>query len=361
MSQDKGLNLELRGMRYAWKNGYFVRQRVPVLSEENENITDLDIIGIKFDNSFLPQRIIMETKHDTGYNAIFKLKGFIDHFARNVTAVIIRYSITTSVIELSETLGIRAIPITRMEEIEQSLTIEKDDWNYVYREDFIKNTITFKKILETRIQRELLSQIDTFWSTTNSFHNLKMILESLSKVQNILTANVTFRGALDWLISEYVVHFVISILECISSIYCVPEHQRKSYFSKKYIGGKLSFKEKDHILKKFNTSLKSFEIKNKISFKDMEKLTLQPEYFDNLFDLINRLLSKPEYSVILPRFFDLYHYQSFSNSFSSLEIQSELLLTHDSYEFTIKFARDVIDFLFNGKNPNIYEQLMTGL
>jgi hypothetical protein len=91
-----------------------------------------------------------------------------------------------------------------------------------------------------------------------------------------------------------------------------------------------------------------------------EDLTLAPEYSKTLYNLLLRSIKKPQYSRHIPRLLDFYIYTVLrKGKFDPVEAQGNLLLTQGELEHSLKFSRDIIQFLFGKKIPDFAKQLMT--
>lgn len=73
-----GKETELRARRLIWHLDYLARGNVHILSEEGQEITEIDVLGVKFDETLSPNYIMIEAKsgYEKGFSSILKLKGF---------------------------------------------------------------------------------------------------------------------------------------------------------------------------------------------------------------------------------------------------------------------------------------------
>ena len=362
MSKDTGLQLELRAQRLAWKLGYFARGRVKVYTPDQETLTDIDVIGIRFDRTLNSEVVVFETKHENGYSSIFKLKGFLDYFYQTRTGYIIRSSITSDVIQLAERLGIRGMSISRLSEIEKQLGIDETEWKLGYSEGTYNLVEQSVQELFKKGSGKSAYLRHHFWSGTDPFYRLKNLKEQIETHANNFhsTTDNPLRTALSWLISDLTCLFSVSLLECASLLFTSAERQRESYFSRRLISGKLSDWEKEKLLDGFYDFLVKYEGTRKkkpaIARKDLD---LRPEYAEDLYDILSRIMRKPEFSLNIPRLLDTHHFlRMTSTEPSPLTIRDELNLTDEEFDYTAKFARDILSFLFGRNVPIFYDKLM---
>jgi len=362
MSKDPGLQLELRAQRLAWKLGYFTRGRVKVYTADQETLTDIDVIGIRFDRTLNPEIVVFETKHENGYSSILKLKGFLDYFFQTKSGYIIRSSITSDVIQLAEQLGIRGMPISRLSEIEKQLGIDEAEWKLGYSEVTANRVEEFVKELVKKDAAKSTYLRHYFWSGTDPFYRLKNLKEQIQMHTDRLHSSTDqpLRNALSWLISDITCLFSVSLLECASILFTLPEQQRQSYFSRRLISGKLSHWEKEKLIDGFFEFLVKYERERKkrpaINRKDLDLL---PDYAEDLYGILSRLIRKPEYSINISRLLDVHHFIRINSAEpNSIAIRDELLLTDEEFEYAAKFVRDIISFLFGRNVPIFYDKLM---
>lgn len=366
MNPETGLQLERRAHRLAWHLGYLVRRRVFIYSEEaTHQITDIDAIGIKFNETFNPQTILFETKSEQGFASILKLKGILDYYPSTV-AYLVRPNITPDIIEFAEKLGIRATHTSRLEEIETELGIDPNDWSLSYSPEFDKRFLrSLQELRRAGCEKEVYFR-DLFWMGRDPFLKLKLLKSILSKIYGAgETGNkrITKFQPIDYLVSDLTVLFSVSLLESINLLYPFPEHQRRAAFEEKLISGKLSTSEKEEFLGKFYNFLERYteKVLKQTMIVGRNHLKLLPLYADSLYDLMSRFMKKPKNAIRLSRLLDAYHASIIlqGTSLNLSEIQKSLALSDSEFEYTIKFCRDTVQFLFEGKPPHIFHQLFT--
>jgi hypothetical protein len=363
MSATSGFDLERRAHRLVWYLGYFARRDVMLYSDDKDQISDIDVIGINFDDTLSSHIILIETKSEQGFSSILKLRGLLDYYSSDV-AYIIRPNVTPAIIRFAEQLGIRAMHTSRLDEIESELKIDPKDWSLSFSLDFEKRYEGSLKVSrQLGLQYEILLR-DMLWIDNNPFYKLKLLKDTLSnlyaKAEKI--ANPGLRQSVAALIIDLTTLFSVSVLQSAGILYPLPEHQRKSFFLEKLISGKLSSKEKEELLNRTYDFLSKYtrnvlHITPQIRKEDFE---LAPSYAPDLYDLLSRILKKAQSSKHLPRLFDIY--LSIFTSRKELELmdlQGFLNLSSDEFEYTLKFSRDIVYFLFDGKTPDFFVALVT--
>jgi len=363
MSVTSGYELERRAHRLAWHLGYFARRNVFIYSDEKDQITDIDVIGIRFDDVLSSHVILIETKSEQGFSSILKLRGLLDYYASDI-AYIIRPNITPAVIRFAEQLGIRAMHTSRLDEIEKELNIDPKDWSLSFSSDFDKKHEALLRISrQLGFQNEILLR-DVFWIEDNPFHKVKVLKDTLSdlllKEEEIADSHLKFASAS--LILDLTTLFSICLLQSAGTLYPLPQHQRKSFFLERLISGKLSSKEKEELVEATYNFLRKYarDVLHSAFAVRREDFSLTPEYAPDLYDLLMRVLKKSQNAKHLPRLFDIYSaILVLGKKLEPMDLQGFLGLSAEEFEYTLKFSRDIVSFLFDGKTPDFFVPLMT--
>jgi len=363
MSGNRGEELERRAHRLAWHLGYFARRKVFIYTSERDHITDIDVIGIKFDDTLSPHIILFETKHERGFSSILKLRGLLDYYTAE-SAYIIRPNITPAIIQFAEELQIKGIHTSRLEEMEKGLNIDPNDWSLSFSTDFDKRFLPMLGVLRRNGFKSEVLLRDLFWVGNNPFYKIKKLKEtilSLSKRRE-KTKKPSLKSALALLIIELTILFSVCVLQSAGILHTLPEHQRHSIFAKKLISGKLSLKEKEELINKTYDFLAKYtrDVLHQPLIMRREDFSLTPPYADELYNLLSRILKKPQNAKAIPRLFDIYLSILIQSKKPDLiDLQGFLNLSRDEFEYTLKFSRDTVQFLFENKVPNFFSPLMT--
>jgi len=353
-----GADLERRAHQLAWHLGYFARRRVFVYTDERGLVTDIDVVGLKFDITLEPHLIIFETKSERGFSSIMKLKGLLDYYASK-SAYIIRPNVTPDVVKFAHKLGVRAMHTSRLDEMEEEARIQSGGWPLTFTTEFDRNFIPLLKILrEKGFVKEVLIR-DTFWLEENPFYKAKILHEAitrLSRARNDVADN-QLRFALACLILDLACLFGLSILEVSSVLYSLPEHQRKTVFRDMLVAGKLSKREKEELLDKFYTTLTRYakEVFGTAVSMRKENFKLVPEYsVDDLYDLVCRYIKKARAAKEVPRLLDVYlATYVLGRELNFAEVQKFLSISEEDFKLSLKFSRDLLTFLFGEKIPDL--------
>jgi len=356
----KGYDLELRAHRLANFLGFFCRRRINIYSSEDNQITDIDVIGIKFDSFLNPEYILIETKSEKGFASILKLRGLLEYFNSN-TAYIIRPNITPDIIRFSGSLDIHALHTARLDEIEDTFGIPMDKWRYSYSHgnDYVIDQ--FKKLLSENKYRSELSILNDFWEGKDPFYTIKILIDSTNFLLEEMNKKIkdSLKKALRYLLFEHIMLFVICSLRCCNELFKYPTHQRKVFFQERLVSGKLSFKEKEKLLDKFYSFLENY---SKISNIEMvlkrRDLSLTPIYENNLYNLMNEYINNSKKARFLPIILDLYASQLIKEiKIEDNTVIEEISISEDYLKTCKTLLGNTIDFLFE-KSPNFISHII---
>lgn len=359
----KGIELERRAHKLAWHMGYFARRRIKIFTTSDQIVTDIDVIGIKFDEMLSPQIAIFETKTgEGGFSSLLKLKGLLQYYQAH-NAYVIRDSVTPDVIEFAEQIGINAMHTSRLDEIESELELNKNPQRLGFHSDYDAIVEIHVKVLSQNKLREYLLLKDMVWINANPVHTAGIIKEKIFEI-SIICNDITdpkLKSALSYIQLELLCQCGRLMLEAAGSLYTLPEHQRKSIFSIKLLTGKLTNKEKEvwlNTIYDFMTNFTTKILKEKFSLK-REDFDFSPTYGSDMYEILTRLIHKPNSARHIPRLLDIYLVNSILNMGEPLkDAQKILQLDADTYDLSLKFCRDIASFVFNKNVPELLSKLM---
>lgn len=314
MKATKGIDLELRAHRLSWHLGYFPRRRIFLYSDEGNPITDIDVIGIRFDSTYSSNYLLIETKSEKGFASILKIKGLLAYYNSN-TAYIIRPNITPDIMRFAESLSISAFHTSRLDEIEEELGINEEDWSYSYSPDNDYTVNHYVELLKENGYNTELDLVNLFWEERDSFSIIKKIISATSKLYvDYNKNNGELKQALKYLNLELMVIFITSLMRCCGELYNYPTHQRKVFFLERLVSGKLSYMEKEDLMDKFYSFLKNYSksIGVKLELKRRD-LSLVPSYGNELYDLINIFIEQSKSVDKFALFLDVLLYKSLND------------------------------------------------
>lgn len=360
IEHNRGYDLELRAHRLATFLGFFCRRRVIIFSSEGNPITDIDVIGIKFDSFLNPEYMLIETKSEKGFASILKLSGLLEYFNSD-KAYIIRPNITPDIIRFAGALDIRALHTSRLDEIEDTFGIPMDKWLYSYSHENDYIIDQFKKWLSENNYRPELSILNYFWEEKDPFSIIKTLIDSINYLLEEMNkkGKDSLKKSLRYLLFEHIILFVIGNLICCNELFKYPTHQRKNIFQVRLISGKLSVEEKKKLMDRFYIFLQNYSesanIKMELKRRD---LSLMPDYEENLYDLMNEYINNSKEVRFLPIILDLYASQLINEiKIKDNTIIEEISISEDCLKKCKTLFGNTIDFLFE-KSPDFISHII---
>jgi hypothetical protein len=356
-ASDKGILLERRTHRLAFHLGYFCRRRVNIYTSSDLPITDVDLIGIKFDDALSPQIVLFETKSsDKGFSSILKMKGMLEYYGA-LDAYIIRETITPDVSELAEQLGIKAMHTSRLDEIETELAIDRKSLELSFSAEFDAALSNAATLLKKNGFSKYLLLSEKVWNSTNPIHQAGVLRDNIFEISVVADGLGVpeLQRALYLIMLDLLCHLARLLLSSANLMYTLPDHQRKQKFTTELVSGRLSKSEKDRLNDYFYSYISNYTrniLKQKFELKK-DDFNILPKYSDDMYSLISRLIKKPHGSKHIARLFDYYFASYMLRKESPLNEAPEILtIDSDSYALSLKFCRDITDFVFGKNIPN---------
>ena len=258
-------------------------------------------------------------------------------------------------------MGIRGYHLSRIDEIEDELGIDKRVWFGSFKAEVVSQVDSNTSLLR-KLKGGYFNAYLNFWNTRNSFYKMKILINILEiltdKLDKIDDEKVL--KAVQWLILEYIILFSICVLEASSELYSLPSHQRKSIFLTKLISGKLSVGEKEELVNttyKFFTEYSRSVMRRRIPLR-RDDLMFAPAYYEDLYNLISNIIKNSITSRFVPRYLDLFVYEYFmQNKEIDWEELHLLSLVPERFRLiALKESRDIIKFLFPKTIPEFIKE-----
>ncbi len=288
---DKDAILKLRMRRLLFKQGYWSPMEVD-LSEYDEDskrysLTDLDVLGIKYDGILNKSTIIADCKTSVKISdaeRLFWLNGVKSFFSAN-DAYYVRTTSKKHVKYLAPKLNIKIIEAKTLDNLERSFGIEKElgelvDLDlYTTLRDYLilsKNKASLTNN-DLKLKNEIITYLNYLYWYIDQYRNLMSLIERFRSVKTILEVKNPQHKYLCFLASERFLHCIIEAAQYVMSMGLDNIHiSSKTYF----FGGALNLKEKNKI----------FDEINKLT---NQKISLEPDYWNEIIELIGKVIKFP--------------------------------------------------------------------
>ena len=346
------LELKIRMMRFLWSTGYFVRRNIPLIRYEfgkktNQQYTDVDVLGIKFDFNLNPHITICDCKSGSSTKTserIFWLSGVMKYFNADHGFFVRSNVMESRYIDLANKLEILPLSLNQISELEKSYRI---DANYYLGSFDANNTKTednkFRGLesLESRVHDYIRIK---YW-TDPVYQQIESLMSYALKIKK----SDMIKEEQKLFLQMYILSLLsISILNFSRMAIAIPQKQREDQIKDRISGGRFESYERKKLLESFYDFM-SHEIKLKYnqnySVTKKEFLSqFYPPYIRYLVDLVQRICLNPKYAVSIPQILDLLTYQvALTNKGFDIKDIPNLSNNNDFYNF-IKPAKDMITF-----------------
>lgn len=316
---NEGALLEYRLSRLFFYNNYFTRRSLPLKNyfyPESVDITDIDVLGIKYDIDFSKKKIFADCKSNVftsnkdakPANRILWSSG-LKNFLKCDYAYFCKPRIGERMKDFALKNDVVPIDYIKLDELEERFEIT-DKWQgsfdkskyeeqKAYYKDIKKNTRLNKLYWYLRLE---------FWTLPAHFQVKKCInhLYDCFKERNI-TANYK-----KYLLCELYCLSSIAIINLCSNTYPYTKSERERWIITKMTEGIGTIEQQENLLRtiKAYTQAKVEELSDQKTIIDFDDLKISPpDYTKNLIELVERYVNKPSYSTNVPRFLDYFLYE----------------------------------------------------
>jgi hypothetical protein len=293
-ARDRDLELKLRFRRILFQQGYWCPIEVELsqyealdTSVKRVSLTDLDVLGIKYDLLFTPFRVVGDCKSGKNVSEvsrIFWLKGISSFFGTD-QAYFIHSTIRTHTRGIAPKLGLRVLDEVALLTLEKNLEVDKlhlpladvsihqaivDLWGVKVGKG--------QKLTEQQLQfKEVYAYLAYSYWYIEQYRNLLNVISHFTRIAPLLDSQDPTHVLLAY---AGLARFVHSLLETASFVFAqggtnVPRDTRHYIF-----GGPLALKEKETF----------FELLRKLTNSN-EKL--DPPYLPDVIELLGRMIQNP--------------------------------------------------------------------
>ena len=302
-NQDKDLVLKLRFRRILFTQGYWTPLEVELsqyedlgMSIKRRSITDLDVLGIKYDQLFISNTIVGDCKSGKNVsdaNRLFWLSGVKNYFGAD-QAYLIHSKIEHYVRAIAPKLNLRVIDEEALNNLENTLLVSKlqiplddpsiqDNIQSLWGIDVPQGT---KPTEQQLILKEVYTYLSYNYWYIEKYRNLLTLINHFSGIAQILDEKNSSHLLLAYSGLERFVHCLLEVIGYVSSQggTNIPRDVKNYVF-----GGVLSLREKENFFKLLRSLTKTNE-------------QLEPPYFQDIIELVWRLTQNPSGTIEILRY-----------------------------------------------------------
>lgn len=292
MSRDKDLSLKLRFKRVLFQMGYYSPINVELSQylgsrPKRKSLTDLDVLGFKFDPVLTPHRVVCDCKSGKDIsdpNRLFWLRGVTDYFGANV-AYFVRPRIGSHARAIAPKLGVRTVDEKELQTIERDLDVDAlplpiHDIGFYEQKQSLWGISIPRGAKPTSEQLEL-KKVYTYLSYeywyVDQHRNLLRLVAHFQNIAHLLDSQNSTNVLLAYTGLERFAH---CLLEMGSVIYARGVSDILKNMRIYLYGGPLALQEKE----------KFFELLNKMTGANE---SLDPSFLNDVLELTNRIIHNP--------------------------------------------------------------------
>jgi len=356
--------LEYRVMRLLFYRGFFVRRHLTLKSyfyPESVDVTDIDVLGIRFSDDFSPEVTICECKSGRSNGTVDRvlwLLGLSKYFGAH-TPIIIRQEISGKIKNFANEVGVFPLDLKNLKELEQQNEIVENEWVGPFDfEYYDKRLEEYYRLVKNQPN---LSKIywflrSRFWYTDNSTR-LKQAMTALEIALKNIESDVN-----KWLIYETSILLSLALMYLCNQVYTLNKKERETYITNILTTGLGSPEIGKKILDAtygLVTTLIREKTGESIYLEEKYLRLVPPEYTKALIDLIDRLIQKPNLAINVPRFLDLICYEYLMKG-KEIDYERVKKIFPEKTDFVAKLSKNVIRFLITQRNipQEMYENLL---
>lgn len=301
--RDKDLYLKLRFKRVLHLLGYYSPLEVELSHYQDQgygtnkraSLTDLDVLGIKYDAVMTPHRVVGDCKSGRNVsdpNRLFWLRGVSDFFGAEI-AYFLRPFISPHARAIAPKLGLRVLDESELSELEHNLQVDQlplpiaDPEFHEAKQDLwgLKTSKDMPLTKNDLLLKEAYAYLAYGFWYVDAHRNTFMLLDRFSRIAHLLQEDDPRHVLLSHVGLE---RFGQCILEMGGHIYArgLSELQKNARI---YLyGGPLTLREREQM----------FKLIRQITGAQEE---LDPQYLPDILELANRMIVNPyAASKVLP-------------------------------------------------------------
>jgi hypothetical protein len=306
-------------------------------SDEIKTVSDIDVLGIRFDDELMPTRIIVEVKgHGCKATDILKLYGLGEYFGNSILYFVTEHA-SMRCVKLARKLNVRVSSRSKLREI-LGPTPKR----------FVRSNPS--EVRKTFSHLAMIKAVDSdaYWS----FHHLWMERDPylrLYQQQHLFSSSKEFASkaemneAATWFCKHLFIQSMVSVVEIASDCIALDPGVIGPFIEDRFFNLGTDRRSKEKIR---NGVGKLVEVIDSLSGGEAKipEIRLIPEYIPVLIDLVERILKSTKFiQQYLLRNYDVY-----LNELSGTPKNLSEVASRGEYRFISKFNDTLARLLHNG-------------
>lgn len=342
-----GINLDVEYKlllkKYLWHMGYFCPIEIKLSTyvfkygfPRRYDITDIDVMGIRFDSDLLENSVIGECKtgKEETVDRVFSLKGVMDFFSAS-RGYLVQKFVTSHAKHVGTKLNISLLSEANLKLREKELKLDSIDF-YLFNVDTYRKMNSLWGLNLPRGQKPNKNQLImksiydyfgyNFW-IVEDYRNIFSIIDKVSITKEYYTEYS--KEKIKFLLYYATIMLTLSLLRMGGFVISRDRENFVPQIREYLFGGILLLKDRETLLKEVSKLIK-------------KKVPLEPPYYNELLELSNRLVKFSHYSKDIPRYLEIVLSEYVLNR-SSKKLEQ---IFGNGYSLdTLKLAKDIAIFL----------------
>jgi len=305
------------------------------------DITDIDVMAIKYHYDFTPYIVCMSCKGGRAKSLSpikesFYLKGVMNYFGGNRGYVVFSDKPVSSHARILATK--LDIVILHDQEFNDWCRIAQDSCDIDHsklweRKAFDTYIEEFTKIQQLEPLRSYLSVDYWFY---HDFRNIQNLIAHTGRVKDYLNKSSL---PIRLVVLEVGLHFALSVLDLCRYVCSAGIKELKDHIAAYLFGGITSLRSRQNLYRQVEALLKN---KGVVDDEGPKLPGLIPEYTDQLVELVYRWISKPWAAVNVPQ---VIQYFAWKSALCSIDVNIQDNVNARFNDMSLKFADNLLEFL----------------
>jgi hypothetical protein len=367
LHRDSDANLKLRVGRYFWDLGYASHMEVAMSASEvaygelkRFDLTDLDVLGTKFENDLSWRTIIGDCKSGkaSAVTRLFWLRGIMEFFGADRGYLAIP-KIGPECREVAARLDVSLLDEENLQRYEHDKQLEKlglESFSMaIYEKRRALWGLSLAKGQKPADDNLVLHKLYQFFSYRYWFHEEYLnVLQSITAFQDSAEVMERHPDRLKMKMLAYtgLALFSVALLKMCGSVIATKSSEIHNEVRRYIFGGAANAVERGRLMKLLG------QVADRIGPVADQRVRLEPPYYGELLELANRVISYSRFAKNIPH----YCYLVLGENVLARRLEGLASICGGSFEVdTLKLTKDVAQFLSaaSGLDKSLFEELMS--
>lgn len=288
----KGYDFETKLVSFFRSQGYLAKRGIPLVMEDNQDSTDIDVYGIKFTYPFIEMNCVCDCKNKVRpkpFERLFWTRGMAD-YVRVDNVYVALPKIQTNIAKFASSMGVNILTEDKVNKL------TKTCYEYSIHED---------KLSEDKELRNYYRKIKKFYILKNPYVLINICMSGMDDILSM--KNDSNEEVINVILGEIIVLSTVALLRICSKLMSLDEINQEKEIISRLTYGEVPPEKANNILE--GVSRIALEvIKNETGTMkyQLEEFNFieAPSYANDIVGIVKRIMEKPEYYIQLPQMMD---------------------------------------------------------